>query len=62
MPSSSLEGEQLPDRREPAPIARDPSLKKTNSKYKTGGGGGRGASDMKKFHYMFASINFPVSI
>ena len=43
MPSSSLEGEQLPDKREPAQIARDRSLKKTNSKYKT-----RGASDIKK--------------
>ena len=38
----NLEGEQLPDRPEPAQIARDRSLKKTNSKYKT-----RGASDVK---------------
>ena len=43
MPSSSLEGEQLPDRRKSAQIASDRSLKKTNSKYKT-----RGASDIKK--------------
>ena len=43
MPSSSLEGEQLPDRRKPTQIASDPSLKKTNRKYKT-----RGASDIKK--------------
>ena len=43
MLSSSLEGEQLPDRRKPAQIASDRSLKKTNSKYKT-----RGASDIKK--------------
>ena len=57
MASSSLVGEQLSDRREPAQIARDRSLKKTNSKQKT-----RGASDMKKSHYMFASINFPVSL
>ena len=43
MPSSSLEGKQLPDRPKPGQIARDRSLKKTNIKYKT-----RGASDMKK--------------
>ena len=43
MPSSSLEGKQLPDRPEPGQIARDRSLKKINIKYKT-----RGASDMKK--------------
>ena len=48
MPSSSLEGKQLPDRPEPGQIARDRSLKKINSKYET-----RGASDMKKvpLHY-----------
>ena len=32
MPSSSLEGKQLPDRPKPGQIARDRSLKKTNIK------------------------------
>ena len=43
MALSNLQGEQLPDSPEPVQIARDRSLKKTNSKYKT-----RGASDVKK--------------
>ena len=42
-PTGNLEGEQLPDRPEPAQIARDRSLKKTNNNYKT-----RRASDVKK--------------
>ena len=43
MASSNLEGESLPDRPKPPQIARDRSLKKTNSKYKT-----RGTSDEEK--------------